>query len=427
MAVDKEKTKQLIESVNATFDTVASALEESKRQWIKEKVLGAALGEIEKLVVESRPPVLYIMGRSGHGKSSLINALAKREVAKTDDVRPCTVGVEPYFITFSEFYSEWHVIDSRGIFETTQPDGAPDANALDQVKADVAKYRPDVILHVVAAPETRTLENDFKAFAEVQAVVRRELGAPPPAVMVVNKIDVMGNPRQWPLEEHPQKASIVKELLDYVAKDALGGTPKRYDLNHALHGYTLEDADYVGLIPVCALPGEDVWNVATLSSFIGEHLPESAQLDFYQAQQRKEQLRRVSSSITARFSSIAGLIGTSPVPISDIAVLTPLQSLMVAFIAGLSCRQMSVDAVTEFATASGVNVGAAFGVREIARQALKFLPVGGNAASGVIAAGATYGIGKSAEAYFFNGEVKKPVEFVKQWWASRSAETDAAA
>ena len=425
MAVDKEKTKQLIENVNATFDTVASALDETKRQWVKEKVIGAALNEIEKLVIESRPPVLYLMGRSGHGKSSLINALAKRDVAQVNDVRPQTVGVEPYFITFSEYYSEWHVIDSRGIFETTRPDGAPDTNALDQVKEDVAKYRPDVILHVVAGAEARNLENDFKAFAEVQEVVRRELGAPAPAVMVLNKIDALGNPRHWPLEDHPQKASIVKELLDYVAKDALKGTPRRYNLNHALHGYTLEGADYAGLIPVCALPGEDVWNIETLSSFIGEHLPESALLDFYQAQQRKEQLRRVSASVTNRFSTIAGLIGAGPVPVADIAVLTPLQLLLVAFIAGLSCRPMSVDSVAEFTAASGVNVGAAIGLKEVARQAMKAFPGLGNAASGVVAGGATFGIGKSAEAYFFNGEIKKPVDFMKQWWANRSAQDDA--
>ncbi len=38
------------------------------------------------------------MGRSGVGKSSLINALANKEVAKVDSVEPTTVKSTPYHI-----------------------------------------------------------------------------------------------------------------------------------------------------------------------------------------------------------------------------------------------------------------------------------------------------------------------------------------
>ncbi|MGI8648945.1 MAG: GTPase, partial [Rubrobacter sp.] len=106
------------------------------------------------------------MGRSGHGKSSLINALAGRKVAEVDDIKPRTIGADPHYISFPEFYAEWEIIDSRGIFETTSPEGAPQQDALTQVKEDIRRHRPDVVLHVIAAPETRTLQNDFKAFAE---------------------------------------------------------------------------------------------------------------------------------------------------------------------------------------------------------------------------------------------------------------------
>ncbi len=419
MAVDKTKTRDLLDRTNAAFDVVASTLPPEAREWLKKNIMGAAFSEIEKLIVESRPPVLYVMGRSGHGKSSLINALAGRKVAEVGHIKPRTIGADPYYISFPEFYAEWTIVDSRGIFETTTPEGAPQKDALVQVKEDIKKYRPDVILHVIAAPETRTLENDFKAFAEVKKVMAKESGAPAPSIMVVNKVDVIGNPRDWPIEEHANKAGLVKELLDYVSDDVLGCPREKIDLNSSIKGYILTGGDYVGIVPVC-VRDTDEWNVTTLSSFIGEYLPDSALLDFYQAQQRKELLQRVSTSIIRRFSAIGTAIGSTPVPIADIAVLTPLQLLLVALVAGLSCRPFSLDSVSEFTAASGVNVGAAFGARQLARQLVKFVPVAGLPASGAIAGATTFGIGKSAEAYFFHGEIKKPATFVRKWFTRRN-------
>lgn len=78
LAVDKSKTRDLINGVNAAFEVAASGLPGKRKEWLKKNIVGAAFGEIEELVVESRPPVLYLMGRSGHGKSSLINALANK-------------------------------------------------------------------------------------------------------------------------------------------------------------------------------------------------------------------------------------------------------------------------------------------------------------------------------------------------------------
>lgn len=264
----------------------------------------------------------------------------------------------------------------------------------------------------------RTLENDFKAFAEVQKVAVKERGDPAPSIMVVSKVDVIGNPRDWPLEEHANKAGLVKELLDYVTNDVLASPRKKIDLNSSIKGYALTGGDYVGIVPVCARDGDE-WNVTTLSSFIGEHLPENALLDFYQAQQRKELLRRLSTSVIRRFSIIGGGIGLAPVPIADIAVLIPLQLLLVAVVAGLSCRPVSLDSVSEFTAASGVNVGAALGGRQLVRQLVKSAPIVGLPASGAMAGAATFGIGKTAEAYFFHGETKRPVTFVREWFTRR--------
>ncbi|GAK59592.1 predicted GTPase [Candidatus Vecturithrix granuli] len=418
MAVDRSRTKELIDGINIAFEIAASPLSETPRKWLKEKIMGSAIGEIERLVLESRPPVLYLLGRSGHGKSSIINALVKKDVAKVSDIKPCTVGADPYFISFPEYYAEWQIIDSRGIFETTTPHGATAKNAVAQVKEDIRKYRPDIILHVVTASECRALEQDFKTFAEIQRIAEKEIGIAVPSIMLINKVDTLGDPLEWPIEKFAKKAGLVKELLDYVIHDVLKCHADKINLNSSMQGYKLSNGSYIGILPVCAYKGRE-WNIDTLSSFIGEHLPQTALLDFYQALQRKEQLRRLSTSLVRRFSIIAAGIGASPIPIADIAVLAPLQSLLIALIAGLSCRKFSLDSAAEYATASGINVGAAFGFRRIVQQLTKLIPVVGSGASASIAGAGTYGIGKAAEVYFFTGQIKKPISFLREWIFNR--------
>jgi uncharacterized protein (DUF697 family) len=414
MAVDKAHAQELIDGINASFDSVTGHLPDAARRWLRDRVLGSAIGEIERLVTESRPPVLYLIGRSGHGKSSLINALAGRRVAEVGHVAPQTPGAEPYRILFPDVYAEWSVIDSRGIFESTAPEGAAATDPVSAVLDDVRAHRPDVILHVVTASEARALGPEPAVMEKVRAAMRKETGAEPPVVMVLTKVDVLGDPMQWPPESHPAKAGVIGEKLDWVAGTLLDGGPEPLDRNVSIVGQRLTRGPYVGVIPLVAREGA-LWNVDTLSDFIGRHLPESALLDFCQALQRKEQLRRVSTAVTRRFSTTASGIGAAPIPVADIAVITPLQLLLVAFIAGLSCRRFSLDSAREFMAAAGINVGAAFGAREVVRGVARFVPTVGAGISGAMAGATTYGIGKAAEAYFFAGEMRRPSSFLRDW------------
>jgi len=412
MAIDKGETEKLLKEIDELFEAVTAGLDPKQRNDIKEKIMGPALKEIQNFIMESRPPKMYLIGRSGHGKSSLINALAGKKVAEVGDVKPTTLKSEEYLITFEEAYSTWKVIDARGLFESTSPDGGPPADVVQMVINDLKKYKPDIVIHVISAPEVRNLANDLLTFKKIMDSFKREINVEIPTIVVLTKVDTLGNPREWPPEKFPKNAGLIDNTLKYLADEVLKVEVETIS-NFPYKGYRVKGNNfYLAIIPVCVLEGEgNQWNIETLIEFIGNELPESAKLQFFQALRRKELLRKLSDSIIKRFALIAFGIGAIPIPISDIIILTPLQLIMIAIIGGLSCRKFSTETAAEFLSASGVAIGAGFGLRYLARQLVKLIPGLGWAVSGAIAATGTYAIGKSAEAYFFYGEIKKPQEF----------------
>ncbi|RKZ23628.1 hypothetical protein DRQ18_00030 [bacterium] len=433
MAVNKEEAREVVEKIEGVFDKVTAALPSKAKEFLREKILGGVIKEIKEYVTESRPPSLFLIGRSGHGKSSLINSLTNREVAEVGDVKPTTPETRCYNIVFEGLYSSWNVCDSRGLFETTTPEGASLENAKERLKKDLVEKKPDILLHVVSATEVRNLEQDFIVYKEIQHVLEKELGVLPPTIMVLTKVDHLGNPREWPPEEYPEKKKIIREVLDYmlcdVIKGKLGedvnlvplvaGEPER---GYVVEGKVEKMAGYIGIIPVCALAGE-WWNIEKLSEFIGSKLPASAVLQFFQAQRRKGLMKKFAGKMVNIFSRIAGGIGASPMPISDIMVLLPLQYSLIALIASLSCRKMSQETVEEFLAACRTTTLVGIGLRELFRQLIKIFIGPGAVLSAAIAAAGTWVIGQGAIWYFFDGITgKELLRRMKEIWKEKIKE-----
>lgn len=408
MAVDPQK----FETVEDSLDHIAKAapVENEKSREIMKQVLRNALDEVGEIIDESRPPRLYVFGRSGAGKSSLINALSNQEVAETGAVAPQTVDSELYHISASERYSSWDIVDSRGLFESVPPEGGVPTDTVEFLKEDLKEYRPDMLIHVMTPNHARSGERDFEVLNELQEEFDELF---PPVVYCLNHIDTHLTPGgDWPPENNPSLAGDIKETLDFatdVLEEKTGAELSRDPLNEnqPLFGYNYGSKSHIGIAPVCLKEGAR-WNVNSLNRLIGDFLPDSAVLQYAQLQQRQEMMRDLSRDVTNKFAGAAMGVGAAPVPVGDVAVLLPLQYLLITLVGGFSCEEMEKGTAKEYLGAVGGTTVAGLAARSLARSVLQVIPGAGTAVSASVAAGGTWAVGRSAEAYFFDDEVVDP-------------------
>jgi uncharacterized protein (DUF697 family) len=224
--------------------------------------------------------------------------------------------------------------------------------------------------------------------------------------MVINKIDTLGNPREWPPEDNAKKRAQIEQLLRFGA-DILHAMPRAIDATRPHAGSLLDRSDYVAMVPVRVLTDEPFWNLETLSSLIAEQLPKSAQLHYYQARRDAHLLRKVSQRIVEQFAIGAAGVASLPVPLEDIFIITPLQILMITVIGALAGRPLSKETALEFFSAAGITVAAGMTMRMAASTVMKLVPILGSMVGGAVAYAGTKAIGRAAEKYFFDHEEAK--------------------
>lgn len=266
LGADSLDIEELTDECEKEFDVNIPDKDREKFQQIKDIVKCIEKQRIKK----KRLPVFYLIGKSGHGKSSIVNALAKEKVAPVGDIEPTTPESIPYPLRLAEGYPELVLIDTRGIFETTKPDGAPEEDAVTFLRNDIKEWNPEVIMHVINAPETRTLSEDLKVVKEISRDLKKHSGFVPPTIVVINKVDTLGNPREWPPQKHAEKVADIKKCLDYLTFEILKVHGRPIELDSSEKGYLvptetseISNNTYVAIIPVCALEAER-WNVETL-------------------------------------------------------------------------------------------------------------------------------------------------------------------
>ena len=413
-----QNMKNFYTKVGDLLDNLPDAIPEKARQKIRDTILGdEELKSLMDGVDSHRPPRIFLIGRTGVGKSSLINALCGAYVAPVSDTRSCTETAQTYQCKDGE-RTLMEILDTRGIAESDNLNA--EISAEDMLINQVKEFSPDVAIFMLNCTHRDDVDSDVNFLKKLSESYAQAYNMRLPIVAVVNKCDEMApsrlkNPNEYTESKTKKIAEQVQHYKEIIVKNNL----KIDDIIavSSLIDWMTADGTEIDADSIESLPVSDIENLQI--AFDGRyHIEElfnilekaildfSARMGLRMALKLQEVVRRIANQQNKSFSAMSATVALSPIPISDIYILLLLQGILVCLIASLSGRDISLDTAKEFVLSMGGIAGAGYGFRLLAQQASKILNVfwagSGSAVSASIAALGTSAIGKAAIAYYID-------------------------
>ena len=342
-------------------------------QDIPEEIRRVIIEETEKHLGEK--PRIIVCGKTGAGKSSLINALLGREVNRVGASEPTTQEEQEEAWALGD--SELRILDVPGFGEADKHEARVDFIFRHLASSHVG-------LLVVGAPD-RAWEHE-RLFAKAV----REVDPGFPLLVVGNRIDMFNPVRQWdPATLNLQEPATTKEQSIVQWADALRDACS-------------VEADHM-LLTSAGENFEDVqgrYGLNVLAQRVVDCLPAVVQHAASRALRVEVDKRRLADKIVWGACVSAAGIALIPIPLADAIPLGALQVGMIIKIADIYGKVLTPQTATTLLAP----VAASFVGRMALETLLKFLPgvgtLAGAAIGAAIAGPMTYAIGKTYLEFF---------------------------
>lgn len=429
-----QNMKKLYIKVGTIIDNLPDAIPQKTRDMLKDTILGdKELKQLMEGIDNHRPPRIFLIGRTGVGKSSLINALCGSYVAGVSDTKSCTENAQVYQCKDGERVL-MEILDTRGIAESESLNS--DISAEDMLIEEVNKFSPDVAILMLNCTHRDDVNTDVEFLKKVAKYYAETNSLRLPILVVINKCDEMAPSRYKIPSEYPMdKINKINEIVQYYKGIIVRNGLKIDDIVavSSLIDWQTPDGMEVSVEDIANLPVHDIENLSM--AFDGRYQIEEllniledaiqdfeGQMGLRMAARLSEVVHRLARHLNNIFSGLAGTIALTPIPVSDIYVLLIIQTILVSLIASLSGRDMSLNTAKEFIFSMGGLAGAGHALKLVAQQGAKFLnalfPGSGSVVSAGVAALGTSAIGKAAISYYIDGntieEAKKKYEESKE-------------
>lgn len=303
--------------------------------------------EYSKIKSKVKKPNILLCGATGVGKSSVINKIFGRDVAKVGSGQPVTRGITKY----QDENLDVNLYDSEGyeVGNVAQSHFRKDIiGFIDDKKNESQDLGSQIHLvwYCISAGNKRITELDFEVIKEIQ----------------MRKV----------------KVAVLFTQIDAVDEEELNALIKT--LRKEIHYM-----DYFNLSINDEVP-EEYLDWEKLMSWSVENLDESLREGFINStvmglEEKKKYIRKI---IIPRYAVSAAGIALSPVPLSDSVLLMPLQTTMALHIFdiwGITKNKQALKALLSTTIISQLGKSVA---KLLAGNILKLVPLAGDMAGGAI-------------------------------------------
>lgn len=303
---------------------------------------------------------VLIAGKTGAGKSTLINAVFGSKVAPTGSGKPLTQNIEQYQVT-----NNFSLFDTKGL----------EMAAFDETVSQIRdllkeqKTKPvDEQIHIawLCIPEgNRRIEEGEK---ELHAIFK-EFNLP--VITIITKA----------IQDADEKGV---KFSDIVKAELSINDDKYFQRVRALE---VED-DEGEIKKILGLIKDNKGNDGLIEKTYAL-LPEGQNAAFARYQKYNNELRQNAAKKHARelinrYSLAAGGVAATPIPFSDFALLLPTQIAMITHVSNAYGLDMSADTAKKLAIAFAGVAGAGFGIKLAVGSLLKIIPGLGSLAGGAM-------------------------------------------
>lgn len=340
------------------------------------------LSMYQKEIKEMKHFNIVIAGKTGVGKSTLVNAIFREDVAETGMGSPVSKGIRCY--TKEEI--PMRLYDTEGLELSREQQDRLKGEIDNLVDSNIKKGDPDGFIHVVwyciSTASDRIEEEELNWIDKLSACGNSSV----PVIVVLTKSysKKQASEMKKKLEE---KNLNIKMVIPVLAEDF------EFDTDMIVSAYGLEQL-----------------NEATL-----EVIPEAARKAYVNAQKVSVDLKvQAARKVVNRFSATAMAEGGVPLPFADAPILIATQTGMIAAITAVF--GINIDKAMFAAVTSSIlgTTGATIAGRTAVSNILKLLPGAGTIIGGAISASTATILTKAlGEAYIklmeamIKGEISK--------------------
>jgi uncharacterized protein (DUF697 family)/GTP-binding protein EngB required for normal cell division len=397
-------------SLDQIIDTLPMKVPKQARTYIKDILLkNDELNQLLEDLKDRRPPRFIVVGKTGVGKSSLINAMFGRYLAKTSAVEIGTHTVSSYQYRDNDRVL-FDVIDTRGLNESFTSNESPEKSLQEAVQ----QFEPDAVLLVMNATDRAGMDEELKQIKRLRPYVSEHV----PVVCVLTHADHIEPARIKEPDHYPDvKESRIEEKKQQVLRliDRLDITIQTVIPVSSYIEWCHDTPEYLSKQERSALSiaFDGRYQIDTLLDYLESNIAFQSAIHLMLSTRIDRAVKQLTQKIIKVFSGVASTVALTPIPVSDMSVLVPLQLLMVSFIGYVSGRTVDKKMLKDFLVSLGGVGSLGYSFKLIAQQGTKFLnvvlPGSGSVVSSTIAYSGTYAMGKAAEAYFIDRVSKKDV------------------